>query len=99
MWSTSHRPPGGYDDQVGFGTVDADSALRFAGRLVKVNHHARLVRAKAIDAGFFGGGRSDVPAVPIPPRSRAVAAGAVRAGGPVLAGHRVVRLAAGDWGG
>ncbi|HXS66831.1 MAG TPA: S8 family serine peptidase [Streptosporangiaceae bacterium] len=70
MWSTSHRPPGGYDDEVGFGTVDADSALRFAGRLAKVNHHARLVRAKAVDAGFFGGGRNDVPPVPIPPRSR-----------------------------
>jgi hypothetical protein len=70
MWSTSHRPPGGYDDEVGFGRVDAYSALRFAGRLAKVSHHARLTRAKAIDAGFFGGGRTEVPPVPIPPRSR-----------------------------
>ncbi len=31
MWSTSNRPPGGYDDEVGFGRVDAYSALRFAG--------------------------------------------------------------------
>ena len=31
--STQNRPPGGYDDKVGFGTVDAAAALAAAGRL------------------------------------------------------------------
>ncbi len=31
--STQHRPPGGYDDKVGFGTVDAAAALGAAGQL------------------------------------------------------------------
>ena len=31
--STRNRPPGGYDDKVGFGTVDAAAALAAAGRL------------------------------------------------------------------
>ena len=80
IWSASHRPPGGYDDEIGFGTVDAVSALRSAGRLARLDETAhrtgarsktsRQVSTKAVTAGFFGKGRSGVPPVPVPPRSR-----------------------------
>jgi type VII secretion-associated serine protease mycosin len=68
IWSASNPPPGGYDDEIGFGTVDADSALRFAARLARQHAGARLTRKKIVDAGFFGGGRSGVPPVPVPQR-------------------------------
>jgi hypothetical protein len=71
IWSAANRPPGGYDDEIGFGTVDAYGALRFAARLVGQAQRIRLARkTRALDTGFFGGGRSDVPSVPISPRSR-----------------------------
>jgi type VII secretion-associated serine protease mycosin len=70
IWSASHRPQGGYDDEVGFGTVDAYMALKFAARVVAEQHHVRLATAKSL-AGFFGGGKSEVPPVPVPPRDRA----------------------------
>ncbi|HET9893606.1 MAG TPA: S8 family serine peptidase [Streptosporangiaceae bacterium] len=68
--SASHRPPGGYDDQIGFGTVDAAAALRSAHRLADRHAATRLTPAKMITAGFFGGGRAAVPPVPVPPRGR-----------------------------
>ena len=68
IWSAANRPPGGYDDEIGFGTVNADSALRFADRLARQDAGARPVAAKLIDAGFFGGGRGGVPPVPVAPR-------------------------------
>jgi subtilisin family serine protease len=68
IWSASNRPPGGYDDEIGFGTVDAASALRFASRLARQNARGRRSLAKIVDAGFFGGGRSGVPPVPVSPR-------------------------------
>jgi hypothetical protein len=71
IWSAANRPPGGYDDEIGFGTVDAYGALRFAARLVGQAQRIRLAqKTRALDTGFFGGGRSDVPSVPISPRSR-----------------------------
>src|SRR5204862_2077903 len=33
--STGDKPHGGYDEEVGFGTVDATAALRMAGRLAR----------------------------------------------------------------
>jgi hypothetical protein len=72
IWSAGNRPPGGYDDEIGFGTVNAYGALKFAARLVGQAQRLRLAqKTRALDAGFFGGGRSDVPSVPISPRSRA----------------------------
>ncbi len=68
--SASHRPPGGYDDQIGFGTVDATAALRSAHRQARQDAASRLVPAKMVAAGFFGGGRADVPPAPVPPRGR-----------------------------
>ncbi len=68
IWSAANRPPGGYDDEIGFGTVDAAAALRFAGRLAGLGPRVRPSLAKAVDAGYFGGGRANVPPVPVPPR-------------------------------
>jgi subtilisin family serine protease len=68
IWSAANRPLGGYDDEIGFGTVDADSALHFAGRLAKRGAGARRTLSKIIDAGFFGGGPGEVPPVPVAPR-------------------------------
>jgi subtilisin family serine protease len=64
--SAQNRPPGGYDDRVGFGTVDAQAALTMAARL---RHD--LTTASAVRAGaHFGGGPAAVSAVPVAPRSR-----------------------------
>ena len=68
IWSASNQPPGGYDDEIGFGTVDADSALRLAGRIARQYAGGLRTRAKIVDAGYYGGGRSGVPPVPVPPR-------------------------------
>jgi subtilisin family serine protease len=64
--SAQNPPPGGYDDKVGFGTVDAAAALALAGRLA---HDTSTGRGLAT-AAHFGGGPAAVPAVPIPPRDR-----------------------------
>jgi len=62
--TTRSHPPGGYDDQVGFGTVDAAAALTAAGRLAgQVPHRSGLLSARR-----FGGGPAAVPLVPIGPR-------------------------------
>ncbi len=62
--SARHRPAGGYDDKVGFGTVDAAAALAAAGRLA-----SRLRPVAGLPAGtYFGGGGAAVPAVPVRPR-------------------------------
>ena len=63
--TTTSRPRGGYDDNVGFGTVDAAAALDAAGRL---GAHS------AAEAGYsaalhFGGGRAAVPASPVGKRA------------------------------
>jgi hypothetical protein len=68
--STRHRPAGGYNDEVGFGTVDAAAALAAAGRLGKEAPGGNSAAARAAAAGFFGNGPAGVPAVPVPPRGR-----------------------------
>ena len=59
-----NRPHGLYDDQVGFGTVDAAAALTQAGRLAGQVPHRRGPLA----AHRFGGGPTAVPPVPVSPR-------------------------------
>ncbi len=55
------RPHGGYDDLVGFGTVDAAAALTAAGKLA--GH--RPLQQGPIAASHFGGGPAAIPPVPI----------------------------------
>jgi hypothetical protein len=62
--TTWHKPPGGYDKQVGFGTVDAAAALAAAGRLAGRAQASRTVSA----ASHFGGGSAAVPSSPVQPR-------------------------------
>ena len=62
--STQRRPRGGYDDRVGFGTVDAVAALTAAGQLAG---HQRAGPGTATTV-HFGGGAAAVPPDPIQPR-------------------------------
>ena len=62
--TTQFRPPGGYDQQVGFGTVNAAAALTAAGQLSTQRAAGTGVAA----ATNFGGGPSAVPAAPVKPR-------------------------------
>ena len=62
--SAQNPPPGGYDDRVGFGTVDAAAALNAAARLTRDAGTGRGVR----DTAQFGGGPKAVPPVPVRPR-------------------------------
>jgi hypothetical protein len=57
--TTANRPPGGYDLDVGFGTVDAAAALAKARRLSAPPPAAGLAAAV-----HFGGGKTAVPAPP-----------------------------------
>jgi subtilisin family serine protease len=61
------RPPGGYNDKVGFGTVDAMAALTAAGQLAALPATARGIPLTV----HFGGGSAAVPPVPVPPRGPA----------------------------
>jgi len=62
---TAHSgSPGGYNDQTGFGTVDAAAALRVAGQLA----HVRAARSQVASSARFGGGPAAIPAAPVPPR-------------------------------
>jgi subtilisin family serine protease len=65
--STQNRPPGGYDNKVGFGTVDAAAALTVAAKLAGQSR----TQAGAATTLHFGGGAAAVPPVPIPPRGAA----------------------------
>ena len=59
--STRNRPHGGYDKQVGFGTVDAAAALAAARRL-----NARASGTAGLAAALhFGGGKAAVPGPPV----------------------------------
>ena len=59
--STRNRPPGGYDKEVGFGTVDAAAALAAARRL-----GSDLPAGAGLAAALhFGGGRAAVPRAPV----------------------------------
>jgi subtilisin family serine protease len=77
--TTRRRPGHGYDDQVGFGTVDAAAALNAAGRLAARGQdgpgspRTGLRRTGLLTPGVsadshFGGGPSAVPAPPVAPR-------------------------------
>jgi subtilisin family serine protease len=57
--TTVNRPPGGYDPDVGSGTVDAAAALAKARRLSPLPPAAGLAAAV-----HFGGGKAAVPAPP-----------------------------------
>ncbi len=65
--STRNRPPGGYDKEVGFGTVDAAAALAAARRLNRDEPAAAGLAA----ALHFGGGRAAVPLPPVTKRGSA----------------------------
>jgi subtilisin family serine protease len=62
--STWHRPRGGPDEQVGFGTVNAAAALRAARRISRQGRAARTVAASS----HFGGGPAAVPGPPVASR-------------------------------
>jgi subtilisin family serine protease len=65
--SAWHRPRGGPDEQVGFGTVNAAAALRAARRIDRQGGAARTVAASS----HFGGGLAAVPGPPVAPRGLA----------------------------
>ena len=60
----STRPQGGYDQQIGFGVVDAAAALTAAGKLAR----AASPPPGLASAAHFGGGVAAVPAPPVAPR-------------------------------
>jgi type VII secretion-associated serine protease mycosin len=62
--SAQDRPAAGYDDQVGFGTVDAAAALAAAKHLISFGKG----RHGLSPASHFGGGPSAVPPPPVGPR-------------------------------
>jgi type VII secretion-associated serine protease mycosin len=59
--TTQDRPRGGYNDRVGFGTVDAAAALAAARRL----NAQPPARASLATATHFGGGAATVPPAPV----------------------------------
>jgi subtilisin family serine protease len=63
----STRPAGGWDEQIGFGLVDAAAALTAAGRLAAAAPPAAGMAA----VGHFGGGPAAIPPVPVAPRGPA----------------------------
>jgi hypothetical protein len=77
--TTGNRPGGGYDKEVGFGTVDAAAALAAAARLsarglagpgaTRTGLRKTSAAAPGLGAGsHFGGGPAAVPADPVGPR-------------------------------
>jgi subtilisin family serine protease len=78
--TTRHRPAGGYNDKVGFGTVDAEGALAAAARMSAQRlagpgsprtglRRPNLVAASGVSpASRFGGGPAAVPSPPVAPR-------------------------------
>ena len=68
--TASNPPAGGYDDQVGFGTVNAAAALVAAGRLAATVGLAsqRPPKLGVPAASLFGGGPAAVPPAPVRPR-------------------------------
>ena len=65
--TTQNRPAGGYDNKVGFGTVNAAAALAAAAKLAV----QPAGQAGAATTLHFGGGAPAVPPVPIAPRGAA----------------------------
>jgi subtilisin family serine protease len=78
--TTSSRPRGGYDDEVGFGTVDAAAALAAAARLsaqrlagpgtpsTRVARTGLVAPPGVSSDSHFGGGLAAVPPPPVTPR-------------------------------
>ena len=62
--TAQNPPPQGYDDRVGFGTVNAAAALTAAATLSRDVSTGRGVKV----ATHFGGGAAAVPPVPVAPR-------------------------------
>jgi subtilisin family serine protease len=62
--SARHRPAGGYDDQVGFGTVDAAAALSAAAHLASYVQRGHGLSP----ASHFGRGPAAIPPPPVQPR-------------------------------
>ena len=65
--STQNRPAGGYDNKIGFGTVDAAAALAAAAKAARQPGG----QAGAATTLHFGGGAAAVRPVPITPRGAA----------------------------
>jgi hypothetical protein len=65
--TASTRPPGGYDEQIGFGVVDAAAAMTAARRLAA----AAPAPAGLAPSRHFGGGLASIPAAPVLPRGLA----------------------------
>jgi hypothetical protein len=64
--STWHRPRGGYNEEVGFGIVNAAAALKMAAWLA----HDTSAGPGLAAATHFGGGPSAIPPLPVAPRGR-----------------------------
>jgi type VII secretion-associated serine protease mycosin len=65
--STWHRPAGGYDQQVGFGTVNAAAALTAAGRMAAAGRGSP--GGESVPASsHFSAGSAALPAAPLAPR-------------------------------
>ncbi|MDX6338023.1 MAG: hypothetical protein QOG05_5363 [Streptosporangiaceae bacterium] len=69
--STRNRPSGGYDNKIGFGTVDAAAALAAAAKLAGQARGQAGGQAGTAITLHFGGGAAAVPTVPITPRGPA----------------------------
>lgn len=65
--STTSKPAGGYNDQIGFGIVNAADALTAAGKLAHAGPPARGM----LEDGHFGGGTAAISAPPVPARGPA----------------------------
>jgi subtilisin family serine protease len=65
--TASTRPPGGYDEQIGFGVVDAAAAMTAARKLAA----AAPAPAGMAPSRHFGGGLARIPAAPVLPRGLA----------------------------
>jgi subtilisin family serine protease len=64
----STRPSGGWDQQTGFGEVNAAAALTAAGQLANASPPA----AGELATSHYGGGPAAVPPVPVGPRGSAI---------------------------
>jgi subtilisin family serine protease len=62
------RPAGGWDQQIGFGEVNAGNALAAAGQLAKASPPA----AGELATSHYGGGPAAVPPIPVGPRGSAI---------------------------
>ena len=62
--TSAQHPPGGYNDQVGFGAVDAAAALKAAARLAGRGPASHGIRTSS----HFGGGAAAIPPPPVKPR-------------------------------